>query len=300
MKTPKNVPMILGSAVLFALSGSAKATENGGIAYPIGVNTIMAGALPGPNETWWQNYMVYYTASSFTDGRGNGAVPGFSANVAVEAARILHGWDIDLGPFRLASGIVVPLMNTDVGTVAGSESSFGIGDITLQPLYLSWVSADKTFLGFAGVDIFVPTGGAISNNFYSIVPVFNFTWLPLPTLDISGAIGLEFHTENTQTSYQSGSLFFMDWGVNYHAFDKIPPLAIGVGGYMIKQFTDDEIQGIVYQDGFRQQGFAIGPQISYGTPNGAIAFKWQHEFATRNRPDGDRFWCQFLIPLKTP
>ncbi|MET3354392.1 UNVERIFIED_ORG: hypothetical protein ABID33_002303 [Xanthobacter viscosus] len=289
----------LGGAIL-AMPQLARATENGAIAYPIGVNTVMAGALPGPGETWWQNYTVYYTAGAFTDGQGNAAVPGFKADVAVNAARLLHGWDVSLGPFELVSGIVVPIMNVDVGTASGSQSSFGVGDITLQPLYLGWSNADKTFLGYAGVDIFIPTGGGISNNFYSINPLANFTWFPTPKLEISGAIGLEFHTENTDTDYRSGSLFFMDFGVNYHAFDTIPPLAIGIGGYVIKQFTDDKVEGVVYQDGFRQQGIAIGPQISYGTPNGAIALKWQHEFATENRPEGERFWCQFLLPLRVP
>ncbi|MFG1344084.1 transporter [Xanthobacter autotrophicus DSM 431] len=289
----------LCAATLAATLPSA-ATENGAIAYPIGVNTVMAGAMPGPGETWWQNYSVYYTANSFSNAAGDSSVPGFGADVVVNAFRFFHGWNVDLGPFQLGSAVVIPVMNADVGTAFGSSSNAGIGDITLQPLYLGWSNADHSFFGYAGVDVFVPTGGAISNNFYTINPLAAFTWLPTKTLEVSGAIGFEFHTENSQTNYRSGSLFFIDWGVNYHAFDTIPALAVGVGGYLIKQLSDDELNGVVYQDGFRQQGFAIGPQLSYGTPNGAIAVKWQREFATENRPDGQRFWVQFLLPLKAP
>lgn len=281
-------------------SGPSNATENGAIAYPIGVNTIMAGAMPGPGDTWLQNYTIYYAADAFTNGEGNSAVPGFGADVFANAVRIFHTWDVEFGPFRLASGIVVPFMNTDVGTVFGSQSNFGFGDITLQPLYLGWSNAEKTFFGFSGVDVFVPTGGATSNNFITVNPYTTFTWMPVQKLDVSGAIGVEFHTKNDDTQYQSGALFFVDWGVNYHAFDTIPELTVGVGGYFVKQFTDDELLGVAYQGGFRQQGFAIGPQISYGGPNGAFGVKWQHEFATENRAEGDRFWFQFFVPLRAP
>jgi len=294
---------LLGAcATVAALVAAAPshATENGAIAYPIGVNTIMAGAMPGPGETWYQNYAVYYTADAFTNSQGTSSVPGFSANVAVNAGRLFHTWDVDLGPFRLASGIVVPVMNADVGTVFGSQGNFGFGDITLQPVDIGWSNADRTFFGYAAFDVFVPTGGPTSNNFYTFNPHTTFTWLPMPTLDISGAIGVEFHSKNQDTGYSSGSLFFLDWGANWHAFDKIPGLAIGLGGYIIKQFSDDQLDGVVYLDGFRQQGFAVGPQISYGGPSGAIGLKWQHEFGTGNRPEGDRFWLQFMLPVKVP
>jgi hypothetical protein len=28
-----------------------------------------------------------------------------------------------------------------------------------------------------------------------------------------------------------------------------------------------------------------------------IAIKWQHEFDTRNRPQGEQVWFQFQVPL---
>lgn len=286
------------SAGLIA-AGPTHATENGAIAYPIGVNTIMAGAMPGRGETWFQNYAVYYSAGIFTDGQGKSAVPGFSADVAVNAARLAHTWDMDIGAFQLASSVVIPVMNADISTLYGEQSNFGFGDITLQPFQVLWSNPDHSFFGYSSVDIIVPTGGATSNNFYTFNPITLFTWLPLQTLEISGAVGAEFHTKNQDTGYNSGALVFLDWGVNWHAFEQLPPLTIGLGGYMIKQISDDKLDGSVYLDGFRQQGFAIGPQISYGGPNGAIALKWQHEFATENRPEGDRFWLQLMTPIKT-
>jgi hypothetical protein len=86
--------------------------------------------------------------------------------------------------------------------------------------------------------------------------------------------------------------------VNYRPLDNLPGLAIGVGGDVVLQLTDDELNGSTVPGGFRQQGFTIGPQISYGTPNGAIGLKWQHEFETENRPEGEKFWLQWMAPLK--
>lgn len=275
------------------------ATENGNIAYPIGVNTIMAGAMPAPGVTWFEDYSVYYTANSFSGIDGNSMVPGFDAKFTVNAVRIFHNWGADLGPWQLTSGVVIPFINADLSTIAGSSADFGVGDINLQPLMLGWISPDRSFFGYFGVDIHVPTGGAISSGYFSIDPVLNMTWLPTPKWEISSSIGLEFNTKNTSNDYQSGSLFFMDWGVDYRPLDSLPALSVGVGGYVIKQFTDDKVGGVIFQDGFRQQGFAIGPQISYGTQAGAFAVKWQHEFATEARPNGERFWFQFLLPIST-
>lgn len=290
---------VCGSVYSFSSSHSY-ATENGLLAYPVGVNSIMAGAMPGPGETWWQNYTVYYTAGAFTDGQGNPGVPGFNVNVAVSAQRFFHGWDAQLGPFNLGSAIVVPILNTDLSTLYGGQSNFGVGDIVLQPLYLGWATADHSLFGYFGVDFYIPSGGKISNNYFTVSPNATFTWFPTPKVEVSGAAGVEFHAKNEDTDYQSGAVLYVDYGVNYHIIDSLPDFAVGVGGYLIKQLSDDEKFGITYLGGFRQQGFSIGPQIMYGNRNGGIALKWQHEFATENRAEGDRFWFQFLLPLRVP
>jgi hypothetical protein len=76
-------------------------------------------------------------------------------------------------------------------------------------------------------------------------------------------------------------------------------LFFGVGGYYIKQVTDDEINGVkVGPDGFRLQRAAVGPQIVYYfSEKAGIAAKYQHEFATENGPEGDRYWVQFVVPI---
>jgi hypothetical protein len=145
----------------------------------------------------------------------------------------------------------------------------------------------------------VPTGTRVSNDYFSIAPLSAVTWFPTPKLEISGSVGMEFHSSNKTTKYRSGPLAFAELGANYYAFRSIPELAVGVGGYAVKQFGNDSGGNAFIEDGYRQQVYAFGPQISYGTAKWGIAAKWHHEFAAENRPEGDRIWIQLIIPLSS-
>ncbi|RZO10734.1 phenol degradation protein meta [Pseudomonas moorei] len=275
----------------------ANATENGGVSYPLGVNTMAAGVMPEGGETWLQNYTAVYNANTFTDSNGNSSVPGFKADVFVTATRVFHNWGVKVGPFDLLSAVVVPIYHTKTGSALGYERNTGIGDIELQPLYLGYISPDKSLYSFGGVEIYVPSRTDVSSNYYTIAGTLYTTWFPTPKWELSSAVGVEFHTKNNDTDYKSGSLFVLDVGANYKPFDSIPGLAFGVGGYAVSQFSDDKLNGDSVPGGFRQKGFAFGPQVSYAGSHGAIGLKWQHEFETENRPEGNKFWLQWMIPL---
>jgi hypothetical protein len=276
---------------------AVRATENGAIAWTLGSSTVLPGLAPDPGKTVLQDYTVLYESKKFANSNGGSGVPGFNLQVSANAGRILHTWETTLGPFQLTSGITIPFVNVNARSVFGSSNDFAPADITLEPLYLKWTNDSKTFFVYGGVNYYLPVGTAVSNNFYSVSPTVLMTWFPAQNFDISAVIGLEFHRKNSITDYQSGSLFFSDWGMNVRPFQSAPALMLGVGGYVVKQFTDDSLHDVVFADGFRQQGIGIGPQITYGTAAGAFAFKWQKEFATQNRPSGERYWFQFQVPI---
>ncbi|MCW3663922.1 transporter [Burkholderia cenocepacia] len=280
-----------------ALCATVHATENGGVSYPLGVNTIGAGVMPGPGQTWLQNYSAFYDADTFTDSRGHSSVPGFKAEVFVNATRIFHNWNTKIGPFDLLSGVVVPLYSSRTGSALGHERNSGIGDIELQPIYLGYTSPDKTLFSFGGLEVYVPSRADVSSNYYTIATTLYTTWLPTPRLELSGVVGVEFHTRNNDTKYRSGTMFIADYGVNYKPFEKQPGFAVGLGGYLVSQISDDKQNGETVAGGFRQKGFAIGPQISFAGSFGAVGLKWQREFKTENRPEGDKIWLQWMIPL---
>jgi hypothetical protein len=74
-------------------------------------------------------------------------------------------------------------------------------------------------------------------------------------------------------------------------------LAVGFNGYFIDQFSSDEVGGI--DIGFEGEAFAVGPEIIYQIgKSGGLAIKWQHELDIRNRPEGEKLWLEFQVPLR--
>lgn len=288
-------------AAALAGGNSANATENGLSSYPIGVNTAVNGALPQPGDTWLQDYTVYLSDGAFNNGSGHSMVPGFHSDVGVNAARLLHTWDVKFGPFALASGIAVRGIYTDVGNAfTGNSHQGGMGDSLFEPLYLGWSNADHTLSAYGGVAFTVPSYTNVSTNYYSVQPIMNLSWMPTHDWDF-GVTGLaEFHSPDDKTSYHSGTLLIADWDVLYRAFPSMPQLKVGLNGYVVKQVSNDTLRGKIVEDGFKQEGFAIGPQLSYAfKPGLGIVVKWQHDVVAKYRAKGDSVWFEFNIPLGT-
>ncbi|WP_084733294.1 SphA family protein [Sphingobium chungbukense] len=298
MKKLRNISVTFGLLASATVPTAAFASEDGSVAYPLGVNTIMAGAMPEKGDTWFQDYLAYYNAGKFTDRNGNDAVPDFKADVVVNAMRVVHKWDAQIGPFEVMSGIVLPVVHQTIRTPLGRDRDLGLAYVEIQPIYLAYTSPDKKFMGYAGVDVYFPNNNKVSYNYHSFNPTAYMTWFPTPKLELSAAVGVELHSKLKSSDYTSGNLFYSDWGINYKVLDKVPGFSAGVGGYVVTQLTDDKLNGVRLPDGNRQRGFGIGPQIAYGTSRAAFGLKWQHEFGTENRPEGDKFWLQLMIPLK--
>ena len=300
---PKRV--LFPGLVLFSLcSMPALATENGLLEYPIGVNTVLPGILPPPGGTEFYNYTQYYDGQASVGPTGDKLVPGFHANVGVDALRLLHTWRFLAGPFTLTSGIVTPILTNDLHVAGRSGNAFGLLDLTLQPAYLGYVNPAHTVFTYAGLDVFLPTADYnvrnivnLGNNYYTFSPNGAVTWFATPRLQASVEIQAEAHTLNTATNYQSGASVNFDNSVEYAPFLSVPKLHFGLQGYYFQQVTDDRLDGRVYRDGYRGRAFAAGPQIRYDWTGGGITAKWQHEFAVENRTKGDRFWIQFALPV---
>ena len=297
--------LILSAVILAGLCARpASATENGLLEYPIGVNTVLPGVLPPPGSTEFYNYTQYYNAGSFVGPTGEKALPGFHANIEVDALRVLHTWNFFAGPFTVTSGLVQPLLNSDVRVAGLSGSATGVLDLTLQPLYLGYVNSAHTVFTYAGLDIFVPTGPYnvhnlvnLGNNYYTFSPNAGITWFASKRLQLSVEIQAEAHTINKATQYQSGDTINFDSSVDYAFFPSVPKLHFGLQGYYFQQLTDDSVRGVRYLDGYRGRAFAIGPQIRYDWFQGGITLKYQHEFDVENRTKGDRVWLEFAVPI---
>jgi hypothetical protein len=278
------------------------ATENGQIMYPLGVNTVLNGILPQPGGTQFFNYMQYYTADSLNDSDGNNIDDDFKLNIFVEVVRVMHTWTPTVGPFTIASGVVVPMVNVDMELFGSSSNKFDIGDITLEPLNIGYSNSTQTFFSYLAFDVAIPTGSYSKDdlantgvNYYSFQPVFNITWFPTSEWEVTASAAFQINTENNDTNYQSGSLAMLEYDFGYMVTDK---LQLGAQGFFASQFTEDELDGVEFNNGNKLRTNAIGPQLKYDfMPRGGLVLKWQHEYGVENRSEGDKIWFQFTFQL---
>lgn len=282
------------------------ATESGQVHYPLGVNTIMTAALPAPGDTQAYQYIQYYESNRLNDKNGHAIDANFHASVYAFVPRIIHTWNATVGPFNLASGLVIPFTKVQVQAFGRRDSSTGLGDIVLAPIYFTYMNPTGTFFAYGGPELSVPTGeydkNSLANNglnYYSFSPTINFTWLFAPRWEASIAFYSEFNTKNKDTDYRSGTSVMSDFNLAYRPFVDSQRWKFAIQGYALKQLTDDRQYGEAVNDGNRGQVFAVGPQVSYDIANGlgGIVVKYQKEFGAENRSQGNRFWFEFTAPF---
>lgn len=288
--------------LVFALEVSA--TEHASITYPMGVDTVLNAIMPAPGTTQLYSYTQYYVANKFAGPDGSDAIPGFSVSALVEAPRFLHTWGSKLGPFTMTTGAVLPIIHASntIGPISGNHG--GIGDVIIHPLVLGFSNQAHNFFAYASADFSLPTGSYSStrlvntgSNTKGFLPIVSMTWFPSRNLEISASSLAEIHSPNHATNYHSGNVSITDFNIGYSV---TPKLQLALQGYVMRQFTDDKINGVAFaQDGFRGRVMALGPQLRYNIgPKSGFILKYQREFSAQNRPQGHRLWAEFTMPLE--
>lgn len=306
----KAVPLALAVIALSAFASTASATEDGTTHYPVGVNTVADGYTPMPGTLELYNYSVGHWSNTLANNSGNETIPGFSNAGAVDALRVMYTFAKPIGPFHYTMGGVLQFSYNHLDVGRESDSATNLGDLDFQN-YLSYVSPNHKLFMYFGLDTYMPTGRYNKNhlvnpgkNYWSFDPSVNVTYHVNDKLALNGVVYAEFNTKNSATHYQSGNSVDTDFAANYRPFvheseDSFAQhLGFGIGGYFLKQYTDDKVNGeTVGPDGHRAQAFGIGPQVIYYTKFGGFALKYQHDLAVRNRAASDTVWFQFAIPL---
>lgn len=261
--------------------------------YPNGAEGFLAGAVPPPG-TYLLNYVNYYHADRVNDSSGNKLPAPLRLDAAAEVVRILHTSDVKILGANWGAHILVPVVYLDYDLGPFSARQFGLGDITIDPVILSWHFPN--FHVATGIDVILPTGRydknkpiSIGTNSWGIEPLAAFTYLSDGGFELSAKLMYTFNTENTDTDYRSGQAFHTDYMVAQH----LDAWALGIGGYWFRQTTGDRKNGI--DIGNRGTAFAAGPAVKYDFNGMSLIAKWQHEFVTENRPQGDSFWAKFIM-----
>lgn len=280
--------------LLLAVNGWA--TEGGGGAYPNGAEDLMSGALPPPGD-YLIAYGLYYNADALLDGDGREIPIDFELEVGGVVLRYIHVTDVQIAGGLWAQHIFVPALNVDVSTVDGSDSVFGLGDLIVDPLILSWHK--PPFHWAAGLDVYVPVGeydeqemANVGRNYWTFEPVFAVTWLSPKGIDVSAKLMYDFNLENEDTDYQSGEEFHADLAIGLtHG-----PWRAGLSGFVYEQVTGDDAPAGV-EPGPDGSQLGLGPVVSYQAGKVSLVAKWQADLETEGRPEGDHVWLKLIMPL---
>ena len=187
-----------------------------------------------------------------------------------------------------------------------SDAVTGFGDLYPQA-NLRWNQGLNNFMTYVTGDI--PVGTYSSDrlaNFgighAAIDSGVGYTYFnPQTGREFSAVTGLTYNFKNTETDYQNGIDWHLDWGASQFVSKQVH---IGAVGYFYQQLTADSGTPPILGD-FKSRVVGIGPQIGFifpvGNMQGYLNFKGYKEFDAENRPEGWNAWVTFAIsPAAAP
>lgn len=196
-----------------------------------------------------------------------------------------------------------PFAATRQGTLSDSITS--VGDLYPQAT-LKWNAGVHNFMTYVTGDIpvgaYSPTRLAnIGIGHGAIDGGGGYTYFnPQAGHEFSAVAGFTYNFKNTDTQYQNGIDFHIDWGASQFLSKQ---LFVGLVGYYYQQITDDFGQPPIL-GGFRSRVVGVGPQIGYlfpvGDLQGYLNLKGYGEFAAENRPAGWNTWLTFSLSPMAP
>ena len=286
-------------ALLFTTT-RARATENGGSVFPVGVETVMTGMYPPPGKTMFAEFTVFYEANQVVDGHGNSAAPEFKLRVFATAVKMTNTWNRRFLGGYLNSYFAVPLLDEQLRVAPGKFAKYSIGNVDLIPV--AYVNHGEIAHWYCEVDTFMP-GAAYSKNDVlnvgqhnlAVGPVCGITALPnRGKTEISARNSYIFNGPDKDTSYHSGNEYFTEFNLAQAVTKKA---AVGFNGYIYQQTTNDKQNFTTYLDGYRGRDLGIGPQLRINLSHGGMAFKYLRDTLVENKSKGNAFWFQIGVPF---
>jgi len=250
--------------------------------YPAGAEGIKAASLPPPG-IYLRDYNFFYSADRFKDGP-----PDFRLFGYINAPRLIWMTDATVLGANYGMDIIVPFgdLNYKLG---GWHNYFGLGDIEVEPLLLSWHLDQFDFS--AAYAFWAPTGDyrmdrpdMLAQGFWSHMLTLGATWYPdaEKTIAVSLLNRYEFAHEQDLTHTSPGQVYTLEAGISKTV---ITNLDVGIIGYYQQQTTTDS--GAL-ADSMLDRKLGVGPEVSgFCSELGIFAsLRYGYEFGARDRPEG--------------
>ncbi|MBF0163563.1 MAG: transporter [Magnetococcales bacterium] len=290
---------------LALLSEAQAAGEQGH--YVHGVEGIKAASLPPPG-LYWRWYNAYYSATKLKDKNGDNQPVGLDLDVFATVNRLIWMTPNKFLGADYGMDIIVPLINTNLNlnNIPGGGlhyNEFGLGDITIEPLLLSWHGAQWD--AAAAVGAYLPTGrydktdsASPGKDFYTLMFTLGGTWYPdaekLWSMSILSRY--ETHSKKDETDLRLGDDFHFEWGVGRKVSDLVE---LGLAGYAQWQVTDDKGSAAVGDPTVHDRVFGIGPEVMATVPflKSVLSLRAIKEFGAEDRPQGSIVALTLTKPL---
>jgi hypothetical protein len=251
--------------------------------YPAGVEGIKAASLPPPG-VYFRDYNYIYFADEF-----KGGPPDFNLLAYVQAPRLIWISDFQVLGGYYGADVLVPFAYQNLEFTGYARDEFGLGDIFVEPITLSW--HPKQFDVAVGYGFWAPSGDFDVSNpvspgkgFWTQMFTAGATWYPdeAKTWSLSALNRYEINQENDDTGITPGNYWTLEWGIA-KTFRKT--IDVGLVGYYQLQTTS--ASGTGSPDG-KEHTVALGPEINLFCPKLGLftSIRYFREVAVSNRPEG--------------
>jgi len=310
--------LLFAGLIPFAISSSASATEGGRGVYLLGRIGALAGYLPDPG-LYARNITYHYNGETTEElvagGRiideitGNVTLNIFNltwvTNAEILGGRLAFATFIPFGYENVRNAIEVDFPNLPIPPfeIERDGSVAGLGDIVVGG-ELGWSAGNYHWSVYGSV--FLPVGdyelGRVANlgsNHWAFDTGLRATYLNRDSgTELSVAGGFTFSLENQDTNYQNSTAFHIE-AIGRQYLNQT--FFLGASGYYYEQITDDTGFGATL-GGFRGRVAGLGPLGGLTFPITedrmmTAEVRYIHEFAARNRLEGDAVMLSLSLPL---
>jgi hypothetical protein len=212
--------------------------------------------------------------------------------------------------------------DVSIATGAGGSvhnSSFGVGDLYAQPIWLDWALAHWDFslaYGFyapigkyntqtvplpGGADVTVDSRNNIGLGYWTQQAQAGVAWYPMTNKATAVTVvgTYEYNSEKTDFDIRPGQMFTLNWGVSQYLplrKDQKLLLEVGPAGYDSYQVTDST-GGNAFTDTPKSRVHAVGGQLglTYVPWNAFLTFHGFYEYAAVSRFQGASIGLNFGI-----
>lgn len=286
--------MIAGGALLACAMGW------GGVAlaashYVPGVEGVEAASVPPPGF-YYRMYTLWYTADNLRDKNGNGVNNGFDLKVFAISNRFVYITPIKVLGADFGMDVIIPLVNTDISISAArvSGNEFGVGDICVDPIVLSWHLPRWDLSLAAG--FFMPTGKSgepesPGMGFWSLMGSAGATYYLDEKKTWSASVLTRWlkNFENRDTDITPGAELVAEYGIGKSIpIQKDLIARPGLAGYSYLQLSDDDGPGATDD---RSRVHAIGPEFNLlwlSAHPFQVNLRYLFEYAAESEPEGQK------------